>query len=101
MNLFIRLVRAQLIFGYIFASYLSQWALLKMFRRWRRDPVSGQEEPKVPAWLERRQGRLDERNSRRMLAGMLRLRGVYIKLGQVLSIMGGFLPPIYIKRLET
>ena len=51
--------------------------------------------------MTRRQARVDDKNSKRMLEGMLRLRGVYIKLGQVLSIMGGFLPPVYIKRLET
>ena len=101
MSLFIRLVRAQLIFGVIFADYLAQWALYKVFRRWRRDPSTGHEEAVVPAWLRRRQVRLDERNSKRMLAGMLKLRGVYIKLGQVLSIMGAFLPAVYIKRLET
>lgn len=101
MSLFIRLVRAQLTFGVIFLSYLSQWALLKVFRRWRVDPTTGREQELVPGWLRRRQARLDERNSKRLLAGMLKLRGVYIKLGQVLSIMGGFLPPVYIKRLET
>ena len=101
MSLFIRLVRAQLVFGVIFASYVLQLALVKVFRHWHADPASGHEVPVVPAWLTRRQARLDEKNSKRMLAGMLRLRGVYIKLGQVLSIMGGFLPPPYIKRLET
>ena len=101
MNLFIRLVRAQLIFGVILASYLVQLGLLKVFRRWQRDPDTGYEEPVVPAWLARRQARVDEKNSKRLLAGMLKLRGVYIKLGQVLSIMGGFLPSVYIKRLET
>src|SRR6185295_10780935 len=29
------------------------------------------------------------------------LRGVFIKLGQVLSIMGGFLPRVYSKELES
>ncbi|MFW2389985.1 MAG: ABC1 kinase family protein [Polyangiales bacterium] len=101
MSLFIRLVRAQLTFGVILASYLVQLGLLKVFRRWREDPRSGHEEPVVPAWLSRRQERVDEKNSKRMLEGMLKLRGVYIKLGQVLSIMGGFLPSVYIKRLET
>ncbi len=101
MTLFVRLVRAQLIFGVIFASYMLQLGLLKVFRRWHRDPETGAEEADVPAWLTRRQERVDEKNSKRMLEGMLRLRGVYIKLGQVLSIMGGFLPPVYIKRLET
>jgi predicted unusual protein kinase regulating ubiquinone biosynthesis (AarF/ABC1/UbiB family) len=101
MSLFVRLVRAQLTFGVIFASYMVQLALAKVFRRWRHDPVTNHEEPVLPAWLIRRQARVDDKNSRRMLGGMLRLRGVYIKLGQVLSIMGGFLPAVYIKRLET
>ncbi|MBW1757753.1 MAG: AarF/ABC1/UbiB kinase family protein [Deltaproteobacteria bacterium] len=101
MSLFVRLVRAQLAFGIIFASYMVQLGLVKIFRRWRDDPATGHEEPVLPPWLTRRQARLDEKNSKRMLAGMLRQRGVYIKLGQVLSIMGGFLPPPYIKRLET
>jgi hypothetical protein len=101
MSLFIRLVRAQLTFGVIFASYMVQLALAKVFRRWRHDPVTNHEEPVLPAWLIRRQARVDDKNSKRMLGGMLRLRGVYIKLGQVLSIMGGFLPAVYIKRLET
>jgi ubiquinone biosynthesis protein len=101
MSLFVRLVRAQLAFGIIFASYMVQLGLVKVFRRWRDDPATGHEEPVLPPWLSRRQARLDEKNSKRMLAGMLRQRGVYIKLGQVLSIMGGFLPPPYIKRLET
>jgi predicted unusual protein kinase regulating ubiquinone biosynthesis (AarF/ABC1/UbiB family) len=101
MSLLVRLVRAQLAFGVIFASYMVQLGLVKFFRRWRDDSATGREEPVLPAWLTRRQARVDEKNSKRMLAGMLRLRGVYIKLGQVLSIMGGFLPPPYIKRLET
>jgi predicted unusual protein kinase regulating ubiquinone biosynthesis (AarF/ABC1/UbiB family) len=101
MNLFIRLVRAQLTFGVIFASYMVQLGLLKVFRRWRVDPETGHEHSVIPAWLQRRQARVDETNSKRLLADILKLRGVYIKLGQVLSIMGGFLPQVYIKKLET
>ncbi len=101
MSLFVRLVRAQLTFGVIFASYMVQLGVATVFRRWRSDPVTNHEEVVMPGWLTRRQVRVDEKNSKRMLAGMLELRGVYIKLGQVLSIMGGFLPPVYIKRLET
>lgn len=101
MSLFVRLVRAQLAFGVIFLSYMVQLGLLKLFRRWRVDPDTGREDAEVPPWLRRRQTRIDERNARRLLADILKLRGVYIKLGQVLSIMGGFLPPVYIKRLET
>ena len=101
MSLFIRLVRAQLTFSVIFASYMVQLGLLKVFRRWQVDPETGREESVIPGWLRRRQARVDETNARRLLADILKLRGVYIKLGQVLSIMGGFLPPVYIKRLET
>jgi ubiquinone biosynthesis protein len=101
MSLFVRLVRAQLTFGVIFLSYMVQLGLLKVFRRWEVDPETGREDAAIPAWLERRQARVDEKNSRRLLADILKLRGVYIKLGQVLSIMGGFLPSVYIKKLET
>ena len=101
MSLLIRLVRAQLAFSVIFGSYMLQLGLLKVFRRWEVDSNTGREDAAIPAWLERRQARIDERNSRRLLADILKLRGVYIKLGQVLSIMGGFLPQVYIKKLET
>ena len=101
MSLFIRLIRAVLAFGVIFASYMVQLGLLKLFRRWRVNHDTGREYAEVPAWLVRRQARVDEANSRRLLADILKLRGVYIKLGQVLSIMGGFLPAVYIKKLET
>jgi predicted unusual protein kinase regulating ubiquinone biosynthesis (AarF/ABC1/UbiB family) len=101
MSLFVRLVRAQLVFGVIFLSYMLQLGLLKVFRRWDEDPETGREEAHVPAWLQRRQARVDEANSSRLLTAILKFRGVYIKLGQVLSIMGGFLPAVYIKKLET
>ena len=51
--------------------------------------------------LVRRRERIDLRNARRLLAGMLRLRGVFIKLGQVLSVLGGFLPRAFIRELES
>lgn len=100
MALFIRLVRALYLFGTIFVSYMSQLALLKLFRRYEKDG-EGREVPRVPPWLERRGAGIDEKNAKRLLRGMLRLRGVYIKLGQVLSVMGGFLPAVYGKELET
>ena len=101
MSLFVRLVRALFILGRIFASYLMQLALLKVFRKWEHDDETGREEPKMPAWLKRRQKRVDDENATRLLAGMLSLRGVYIKLGQVLSVMGGFLPDAYARELES
>jgi predicted unusual protein kinase regulating ubiquinone biosynthesis (AarF/ABC1/UbiB family) len=95
MVLFIRLIRALFVFGLIFASYMVQLGLARVFGRSRRDG----EQTRVP-WIHARRKRVDAKNARRLLRGMLRLRGVFIKLGQVLSIMGGFLPRVYSKELE-
>lgn len=100
MSLFIRLIRALFLFGIIFADYMVQLLLLRLFRTWEKDAETGRETEKLPTWLSERRKRLDARNAKRLLDGMIRLRGVYIKLGQVLSVMGGFLPPIYGKELE-
>jgi len=72
-------------FWTIFASYGAQWLLWKvlgnklMGARWQR---------------------VHETNARRLTLGFMRLRGVFIKLGQVLSVLGGFLPPAYGRMLE-
>jgi predicted unusual protein kinase regulating ubiquinone biosynthesis (AarF/ABC1/UbiB family) len=52
------------------------------------------------AWLERRWKKVHARNARRLYRGFVRLRGVYIKLGQILSIMGTFLPRVFTRELE-
>lgn len=101
MNLLLRLLRALLLFGVIFFSYLSQWFLVRLLRRIHEDPETRRETVEIPPFLEARRRTLDQRNARRLLAGMLRLRGVYIKLGQVLSIMGGFLPRAFTRELES
>lgn len=44
--------------------------------------------------------KVHRRNAKRMYKGFVRLRGVYIKLGQILSIMGTFLPRAYAEELE-
>ena len=44
---------------------------------------------------------LHERNARRLLRAILSLQGVYVKLGQVLSILGGFLPSAFRRELES
>lgn len=44
--------------------------------------------------------RAHKRNARRLHKGILRLRGVYIKLGQVISVLGSFLPVAFIEALE-
>ncbi len=100
MALLIRLIRALWVFGLILGSYLFHLFLLRLFREWEIAP-DGQELPVAPPWLVERRKRVDERNAKRLLAGTLSLRGVYIKLGQVLSIMGGFLPRVYAKELES
>ncbi|HEU0033169.1 MAG TPA: AarF/UbiB family protein [Kofleriaceae bacterium] len=82
----IRLIRATRVFAIIFLSYLWQvsWARLWKARydtkeRWKK---------------------IHRRNARRMFKGFVRLRGVYIKLGQILSVMGTFLPREYTEELE-
>ena len=82
----IRLLRAMRMFGTIFISYL--WSL-SWSRLW----------PKRYGTPERWRKR-HRKNARRMYKGFVRLRGVYIKLGQILSIMGTFLPRSYIEELE-
>lgn len=44
--------------------------------------------------------RVHERNAERLAASFTRFRGVFIKLGQVLSVLGVFLPPAYGRKLE-
>jgi ubiquinone biosynthesis protein len=51
-------------------------------------------------WVDRRWKRVHERNAKRLYRGIIRLRGVYIKMGQVLSIMGNILPRAYSRELE-
>jgi predicted unusual protein kinase regulating ubiquinone biosynthesis (AarF/ABC1/UbiB family) len=88
----LRLVRALWLFGTILTSYVLYYLLRRVFRGTRERP---------PPWLERHRARVDARNARRLLRGMLRLRGVFIKLGQVLSVLGGFLPRAFTRELES
>jgi ubiquinone biosynthesis protein len=101
MSLLFRFTRALFAFALILGDYLVQRWLTKLFAPRRLDPSSGHKRRKRPEWLKRRGERIDERNAQRTLDAMLRLRGVYIKLGQVLSIMGGFLPRVYTKKLSV
>lgn len=82
----IRLIRATRVFGTIFLSYL--WAL-SFARLWPRR-----------FGTDARWKKVHRKNARRMYKGFVRLRGVYIKLGQILSIMGTFLPRSYTEELE-
>jgi predicted unusual protein kinase regulating ubiquinone biosynthesis (AarF/ABC1/UbiB family) len=75
------------VFLVIFLSYMWQmsWA-----RLWPKRYATG------ARWR-----KIHRRNARRMYKGFVRLRGVYIKLGQILSIMGTFLPREYVEELEA
>jgi predicted unusual protein kinase regulating ubiquinone biosynthesis (AarF/ABC1/UbiB family) len=98
MPLAVRHLRALLAFAIILTSYLIQFGLGRLFGRRAQGGSSWSRE--LPDWLVARRARVDSKNARRLLALMLALRGVFIKLGQVLSIMGGFLPRVYAKELE-
>ena len=83
----IRLVRATRVFGVIFLSYIWHVAWSRLWKT-RFDTKAH--------WK-----KVHRRNARRMYKGFVRLRGVYIKLGQILSIMGTFLPREIVEELET
>jgi predicted unusual protein kinase regulating ubiquinone biosynthesis (AarF/ABC1/UbiB family) len=82
----IRSLRALLLFWTLFASYGFTWLLAS---------ISSAE----------RASRLFERahrkNARRLTRGFTTLGGVFIKMGQVLSVTGTFLPPAYGEALEA
>lgn len=73
-------------FWTIFASYGFQWLLAKLFG---------------PRRLKARLERVHVNNARRLANGFTRLRGVFIKMGQVLSVVGTFLPRAYGEALEA
>jgi predicted unusual protein kinase regulating ubiquinone biosynthesis (AarF/ABC1/UbiB family) len=75
-----------LLFWSVFASYGLQWLLARLFGRRR---------------LRARLERVHVANARRLATGFMRLRGVFIKLGQVLSVIGTFLPKAFGEALEA
>ena len=81
----LRSLRALLLFCAVFASYGFQWLLARVFG---------------PRRLRARLERVHCKNARRLARGFARLRGVFIKLGQVLSVIGTFLPKAYADELE-
>jgi ubiquinone biosynthesis protein len=87
MSAAIRLIRATRVFALIFLSYMWQMSWARLWRA-RYD-------------TDARWNKVHRRNARRMYKGFVRLRGVYIKLGQILSIMGTFLPREYVEELEA
>ena len=52
------------------------------------------------AWREANVGDVHTRNARRVYATILKLQGLFIKVGQLLSIMANFLPPEFRSELE-
>ncbi|HEY8945042.1 MAG TPA: AarF/UbiB family protein [Polyangiaceae bacterium] len=80
-----RSLRALALFWTVFASYALEWLLARV--------LAG---PRARARLEE----AHRRNARRLQVGFSRLRGVFIKMGQVLSVMGTFLPAAYAEELE-
>lgn len=76
----LRSLRALVMFWTIFLSYGTHWLYSRVIRGER-----------ARARLER----VNERNARRLADGFVELRGVYIKMGQVLSVVGSFLPRAY------
>ncbi|AKT38293.1 uncharacterized protein CMC5_024380 [Chondromyces crocatus] len=72
-----RFVRAYATTFAVLASYLWFSLLSRMFGR---------------AWSEARVGEVHRRNARRIERTIMRLQGLFIKVGQLLSIMANFLP---------
>lgn len=81
----LRSARALILFWSIFAAYGAYWILSRVLPRSQMDR----------AWH-----RLHLSTARRLARGFNRLRGVYIKMGQVLSVVGTFLPRAFCDALE-
>ena len=81
----LRTFRALFMFWTIFASYGLHWLAAKVFGGKR---------------VASRWQHVHRNNARRLVNGFTRLRGVFIKVGQVLSVIGTFLPRAYGEALE-
>ncbi len=82
----LRSIRALLLFWTIILSYAWEWILAWVLS---------------DARARRRLERAHLNNARRLSAGFARLRGVFIKMGQVLSVVGTFLPAAFGEALES
>lgn len=80
-----RSVRAFLLIAGVLTSYAFQWLLVRAT---------------LGRFFRARWGAVHSRNATRLAVGFTRLRGVFIKLGQVISVLGGFLPGEYRVALE-
>jgi ubiquinone biosynthesis protein len=81
----LRSFRALLLFWTIILSYAWEWLLSRLLS---------------PERSRARLARAHVRNARRLAEGFARLRGVFIKMGQVLSVVGTFLPSAFGDALE-
>jgi len=81
----VRRLRALLLFWTIFASYGLTFVLSKLVGRERGARMFQ---------------RAHVRNARRLARGFSTLRGVFIKVGQVIGVTGTFLPPAFGEALE-
>ena len=90
----IRSVRAFFLIASVLVSYGWQWLLANwLLAKWV--PSKGLRERLDARWT-----RVHDRNATRLERGFTELRGVFIKLGQVISVLGGFLPEQYRRALE-
>ncbi|HSU40485.1 MAG TPA: AarF/ABC1/UbiB kinase family protein, partial [Polyangiaceae bacterium] len=80
----VRSLRALMLFWTIFASYGLTYARSLVARKARR---------------ERLFEAAHKKNARRLAHGFSSLRGVFIKMGQVLGVTGTFLPPAFSEAL--
>src|SRR5260370_28209438 len=81
-----RFVRAYSTTFLVIASYVSLGLRTRLFGR---------------AWRDARIGGVHTRNAQRVYATILRLQGLFIKVGQLLSIMANFLPQEFRAELEA
>jgi len=82
----LRSFRALLLFWTILLAYAWEWLLSLLLSEERSRA---------------RFARAHLKNARRLAEGFARLRGVFIKMGQVLSVVGTFLPAAFGEALET
>jgi len=82
----LRSFRALLLFWTILLVYAWEWLLSRLISKER---------------ARARLSRAHLRNARRLAEGFARLRGVFIKMGQVLSVVGTFLPAAFGEALGT
>lgn len=81
----IRSLRALILFWTVFVSYGVAWTLSRFVSSGRKSQIFQ---------------RAHLKNADRLATGFSRLRGVFIKMGQVLSVTGTFLPAAYGEALE-